>query len=237
MKTLSIIIPAYNEETHIVEMLDELLREDLNNPFSLVEVVVVDDGSEDCTRSVVEDYSLKDNRVRCEWYGENRGKGAAVAHGIKNTEGDYKIFLDADGSTHVDSITEILNNLHKEGADIVIGSRAKSSGGKIFVAQSKDRTKLGGFGKKMIKHVLKMPIEDTQCGCKVFKKEIADELFDDLKVKGWMFDCEVLYKAHKRGYETKELGVAWSDKDNSKVKLSSYPRSFIDLIRIKIFNM
>lgn len=237
MKTLSIIIPAYNEETHIVETLDEILREDKNNPFSLIEIVVIDDGSDDLTRSLVEEYSLRNDKVRCEWYGENRGKGGAVKYGMKKTTGDYKLFLDADGSTHISSVTDLLNDLYNNNSDIIIGSRSILSGGKIVVSQSKDRSKLGGLGKKLIKSILKMPIEDTQCGCKVFKNEVAADLFNDLKIRGWMFDCEVLYKAIKSGYEIKEVGVKWSDQDNSKVKITAYFLSFIDLIRIKISNL
>lgn len=237
MKTLSVIIPAYNEEIYIKETLDEILRDNLNYPFSLIEVVVVDDGSKDDTRSIVEEYSIKNDKVRCEGYGKNKGKGFAVSHGIKKTKGDYKIFLDADGSTHINSVINLLEHLSENDSDIMIGSRSGVFGGEMVVCQPKDRSKLGNIGKKLIKKILRMPINDTQCGCKVFKKDVADVLFSDLKTKSWMFDCEVLYKAYRKEYSIKEFGIIWSNKCNSKVKFMSYFKSFIDLIRIKISNL
>lgn len=235
MKTLSIIIPAYNEETHIVNTLNDLLRGEKENPFSLIEVVVIDDGSSDDTRKIVDEYSLRDDRVRCEGYEKNHGKGHAVSFGMKKTSGDYKIFLDADGSTHIDSVNKILNHANDQDLDIIIGSRSKSSGGIIDVPQSKKRAKLGGLGSNLIKVFLKMPIRDTQCGCKIFKKDIADDLFSNMRSKGWMFDCDLLYRAHKKGINIKEVGVNWSNKKVSKVKAISYPKSFIDLIKIRFY--
>jgi len=237
MKTLSIIIPAYNEENHIINTLDIILKEEKNNPFELLEVVVVDDGSTDDTNNIVEEYSLRDNRVRCIGYGVNKGKGAAVKHGMDNTLGDYKLFLDADSSTHMDSVNDLLTDIYKNEYDILIGSRTKKMGGKIIVRQSKKRSQLGGIGFVLVKKILDMPIMDTQCGCKIFKKNIADDIFSDQKINGWMFDCEALYKAYKKGYIVKEKGVKWSHEGNSKVTLISYFRSFIDLIRIKIYNL
>jgi dolichyl-phosphate beta-glucosyltransferase len=237
MKTLSIIIPAYNEENHIISTLDLILKEEKNNPFDLLEIVVVDDGSTDNTNNVVDEYSLRDERIRCIDYGVNKGKGAAIKYGMENTLGDYKIFLDADGSTHIDSVNDLLIDMFKNEYDILIGSRAKEMGGKILVRQSKKRSQLGGVGVILVKRLLSMPIMDTQCGCKIFKKNIAADIFYDLKIKGWMFDCEILYKASKNGYIIKEKGVKWSHEGDSKVNLISYFKSFIDLIRIKINNL
>jgi hypothetical protein len=156
---------------------------------------------------------------------------------MENTLGDYKIFLDADGSTHIDSVNDLLIDMFKNEYDILIGSRAKEMGGKILIRQSKKRSQLGGVGVILVKRLLSMPIIDTQCGCKIFKKNIAADIFYDLKIKGWMFDCETLYKASKNGYIIKEKGVKWSHEGDSKVNLISYFKSFIDLIRIKINNL
>jgi dolichyl-phosphate beta-glucosyltransferase len=235
MKTLSIIIPAYNEEIHIASTLDEIVREDKNHSFSILEIVVVDDGSTDETKNIVNEYSLKDERVRCEGYQNNIGKGGAVLHGIKKTTGDYKIFLDADGSTHIESVSNLLNDMFKNDYDILVGSRAKWAGGEIIAHQSKKRSQLGNIGVVLVKRLLDMPIKDTQCGCKIFKKEVAEDIFSNLRIKGWMFDCEVLYKAHNKGYKVKEKGVKWSHENNSKVKLTSYIRSFVDLVIIKLY--
>lgn len=236
MKTLSVIIPAYNEETHIEDMLNDFFGK-LSSKFNLLEVIVVDDGSNDKTKDIVEEYAENNNIVKCITYERNKGKGYAVRYGIDNSHGDYKIFLDADGATHIESVNELLNRVYDNDIDICIGSRSGKKGGNIIDNQSKKRSQLGGFGAKLIKKVLKMPIFDTQCGCKVFKGYVADKLFKDLKINGWLFDCEILMKGFKEGFVIKELGVKWSDQDNSKVKLISYPKSFIELIRIKINNM
>jgi len=221
MVKLSIIVPAYNEEKRLGKTLREL-REYLSHEKIYYELIVIDDGSTDSTRIV----ALRDdaflNPIR-----KNRGKGFSVSEGVLMATGDCVLFMDADGSTDINHIKQFMNYCKKY--DVVLASRAM---GDSRVKTSLFKKIAGRASNFLISSVVK-DIKDTQCGFKMFKLKVAIDLFSKLTIDEWGFDVEVLYLAQQKGYSIKEVGVKWINNNRSKVRLSDYPKTLLDIIKIK----
>ena len=228
MMELSVVIPAYNEEQRIlptVKKIHSLLSKQKHD----FEIIVVDDGSTDRTKQVVEELGLAFTRVVRQ--PGNTGKGAAVQRGIMESVKEWILFSDADLSTPIEELGKFLS-LTKE-ADIIIGSR-NLKGSKIQVKQPFLRSSLGKAFPKIVSLILTMPIKDTQCGFKLFHKR-TKHLFSPLLTKGYAFDVEVLYKAMLSGYRIKEVPVIWRNDGRSKGSpLRDSLRMLRDIIRIKL---
>jgi len=117
--TLSVLMPAYNEE----DTIEIVLRKVLSLDVPLKEIVVVDDGSTDRTQQIVEDLAAEDERIRFFSMDRNRGKTAAIARALKEAEGDILIVQDADLEYDPDEISEVIAPIVQGQADVVYGSR------------------------------------------------------------------------------------------------------------------
>jgi dolichyl-phosphate beta-glucosyltransferase len=212
---LSLIIPAYNEESRIASTLGEVdaFLGGLGKPC---EVIVVDDGSSDGTLEIAQAKDGEGSRIRVVTYQPNRGKGYAVRKGVYAARGEYIAFSDADLSAPIDQLAKLFHAL-EQGCDIAIGSRAVK-GAEIPVHQPFYR-EVGGKALNRIIQLLAVPrIRDTQCGFKLFKGSIAREIFSKCFLEGWGFDVEVLYLAQKLGYTVAEVPVKWSHMQGSKIR-------------------
>lgn len=228
---ISIIIPAKNEEKRLAVFLPSLLRYCQGHPRSH-EIIVVSDGSTDTTSETVRQFQKTCPLISLIELPVNMGKGYAVKTGILKAAGQIVLFLDADGSTAPD---EIENNLHyfDEGCDIVIGSRVLSDG--------EDRVK-AKFYRKVIGKIFNFfvwfflfrKIHDTQCGFKMFRRDVAQTVFPRVIIKGFGFDIELLYLAFKMGFRVKEVPVAWEHRDGSKINLVKDSLvMFINILQIR----
>lgn len=238
---LSLIIPAYNEAARLGRRLDYLLSFLSSRPYT-AELIVVSDGSTDGTRRVVEEAFAGIDpsgalRVACLEYVPNMGKGRAVRTGVLASRGNHVAFTDADLSTpieEVDRALTVLVALDDPGSRIVIGSRAVR-GARIGQKQPLYRqlsARLFNFLRDGITGV--HTLRDTQCGLKVFDGPLARAIFALQVVDGFMFDVETVYIAQRMGVVISELGVAWDDDPDSRVRLSSALRLLPDLIRIRM---
>jgi len=222
---LSVVIPCYNEEKIIFSTLEKV-ADFLERKDWEYEIIVVDDGSHDNSKLKIQNSKVK---VKLLENGENRGKGFSVRRGVLEATGDLVLFMDSDNSTGIEEIEKLLPFTDKY--DIVIGSRAKVES-EIMEKQPWLRRFLSKMGNKLIKNILGLEIDDTQCGFKLFKKGIL-EIFHEQKLERWGFDFEILHLADLKNYKIKEVGVRWQNDRTSTVKLTDYLRTLGEVFLVK----
>ena len=211
---ISVIIPAFNEEARIVPALAKVVAYLDSRPFSW-EVVVVDDGSSDGTASLVNRWSRTHEGVRGETI-PHSGKGWAVRHGMLAAEGRYRFMCDADLAMPIEGLGAFIGRMD-EGFDVVIGSR-EIEGARRF-NEPTTRHIMGRMFNWSIRLLAVASFEDTQCGFKGFRGDVADDLFAMQKTKGFGFDVEILYLARKkRELRILEMPIDWYHKSGSKVR-------------------
>lgn len=226
VEDLSIIIPAYNEEKRIIPTLDSLRlyieRSSLN-----IEVIVVDDGSIDNTSGVAEKHGLQNLKViRLE---ENQGKFGAIRCGVEKASKEWVLLYDADGATPIEMLDAFLP--HTSEAQCIIASRAVKEA-VITQSQSAIRTKFGRLGNVVIRKLTGLPFDDTQCGFKLIRSNIAKKATKFMTIDRYAGDIELIYLAQRFGAIVEEVGVEWHDVPVSKVGWMDYPRTLIDLMKI-----
>ncbi len=232
--SVSIIIPAYNEEARLPETLRETAAYFAGRGEAF-DILVVDDGSQDGTVSVVSRFA-SDNpglAVECLSYGGNRGKGYAVRYGMLRAQGQMRLFCDADLATPPSQYEVVLAGMRRKGAAIGIGSRPLRASN-LLVHQPWHREMLGrGFNKAV--RMLAVPgIADTQCGFKVFTAEAAQEVFSRCRLDSFASDSESLYVATRLGYAIAEVPIQWSHKEGSKVHMvRDGLRTLFDLMTVR----
>lgn len=211
IQKISIVLPAYNEAKNIFATVASI-ADYFDAKQVSYEIIVVDDGSNDTTASIVEKIARKNSRVALVQHQKNRGKGAAVKTGVLAANGDIIVFLDSDGSTPVQELKKFFPYI-ENGYDVVIGSRyIKASA--IIIKQPWARIAIGRLGNFIIQLLLLPGIVDTQCGCKMFTRKSARHIFSRQRVEGWGFDMEALAIAKKQGLRIKEVPVSWYDAAN-----------------------
>lgn len=229
---LSIVIPAYNEETRIGHSLKKILFYLERKGYSY-ELIVVDDGSKDETLKVISRIAERDGDIRVLRNKNNCGKGYAVKKGMLNAKGSYILFTDADLSTPISELDKFLQVV-KNGYDIIIGSR-KVSGAQIEVHQSWLREFIGKGFTWLTNIVVTKDISDVTCGFKCFKKAAARAVFSKQKLYDWSFDAEILFLAQKYGYQVKQMPVRWRNDSRTKFSvLRDILPSLLGLAKIRV---
>ncbi|MCS7219910.1 MAG: glycosyltransferase family 2 protein [Anaerolineae bacterium] len=220
---LSIVIPAYNEERRLPRTLERVFAYMKAKPY-VTEVVVVDDGSTDGTASVVERMLPVYPNLRL-IRNDHRGKAYTVRTGVLAARGHYVLFCDADLATPIEEWEKLAAHL-EAGYDIAIGSR--EGAGAVRYDEPWYRHLMGRVFNLIVRIVAVGHFQDTQCGFKAFRYDVAQDLFrrvrlyadDAPRVKGAAvtgFDVELLFLAIKRGYRVKEVPVEWHYGTETKV--------------------
>jgi len=215
-KLLSVIIPAFNEERKIGKTLSRIKNYLTDRNFNY-ELIIVDDCSTDNTPQIVRQMMAEDEHILMLRNGRNRGKGYSIKKGILSANGDYLLYTDADLSMPIeefDKFTEWLD----QGYDIVIGSRV-IKGAEILIPQPTYRIIMGSLFRSVRRLMMLYHIFDTQCGFKCYRREAAFEIFPRQRIKGFTFDVEILYMAHKYNYKIKEVPIRLYNDADSKVHL------------------
>lgn len=232
MPDLSVVIPAYNEESRLPKTLDSIYAF-LSSRSKTFEILVVDDGSHDHTTDMVIEYSKTHPEVRVHSYQPNKGKGHAVRAGMLNAKGDLLLIDDADGSSPIEEV-ERLEDAIARGADIAIGSRAKPDESRKVDALV-HRKFIGNTFNAIVQSLLLPGIYDTQCGFKMFKRDIARDIFGVNKIDGFGFDVEVLYIGKIRGYKIEEVAINWANMEGSKVNvLVDSPKMLLEVMKVAL---
>ena len=230
--TLSIVIPAYNEERRLPATLDATFAWLDDSPYRDGEVLVVDDGSTDATAALVESRTAGESRLRLVRNPGNRGKGYAVRHGMLQAQGDWILFSDADLSAPIEELPKLLTAAHEKGSAVAIGSRALDRS-LIGVHQSQWRELSGIFFNRVMRLITGLPFADTQCGFKLFSRDAARRIFPLQRLDGFSFDVEDLFVAQSLGIATCEVPVRWNNVEGTKVSMAHGIASFLDLLRIR----
>jgi len=228
--SLSIIIPAYNEEKRIGESLKKIL-EYLDAREESCEILIVDDGCRDNTLSIVREV-LGSRNYRILINEKNMGKGASIRRGMLAAKGDMCLFTDADLSTPIEELDKLSEPL-KGDFDVVFGSRAMKES-QLIVRQPFHREMMGRTFNLLVQ-LLHLPgVKDSQCGFKLFTRKAAQAVFKRQKMQGFCFDVEVLVLARKLGFKIKEVPVKWIDSPQSKVNpIKDAMKMFWDLVKLK----
>jgi dolichyl-phosphate beta-glucosyltransferase len=237
---LSIVFPAFNEEKNIrMGALDKISRYLEHQEYSW-EVIIVDDGSFDGTKQLLDDFAAVNKGFRI-IHNPHMGKAATVKTGVLAAKADIILFSDLDQATPIHESEKLLPFI-KHGYDVVIGSRNSKREGAPFLRLLMAR----GF--MFLRGLLLglRGIVDTQCGFKAFTKEAAQNIFNSLKlyekqheVTGSMvtagFDIEVIFLAKKRGYKIKEVPVEWHYVETRRVNpVTDSFQGFMDILRIRL---
>lgn len=212
--TLSIVIPAYNEERRLGTTLDTVVAYLAKEPWSW-EVRVVDDGSADGTVALAERYAAGEPRivVQCE---PHRGKGGAVKAGLLAATGAYRFICDADLSMPITELRQFLPPF-ADAFDVAIGSREGK--GARRVGEPLYRHLMGRLFNGVVQQLALPGIEDSQCGFKMFTAEAVRAIFPLVTIDGWAFDVEVLTIAREHRLRIVEIPIEWHYRNESQVSM------------------
>ncbi|HWY80315.1 MAG TPA: glycosyltransferase family 2 protein [Candidatus Sulfotelmatobacter sp.] len=204
MKKLSIIIPVYNEERTVCELLKKVLS--IKFPVKAVEYLVIDDGSTDNSKITIQKLQYKGIKLLV--HKKNQGKGAAVRTGLKHATGDYIIIQDADLEYNPADIIQLLSKLEKNKKQVVYGTRLK----RLPNFKRDERTPvflIHYFGNKFLSFATSILyfhwVTDMECCYKLVPREALKDM--QLHARGFEFEPEITAKLLKRGYKIAEVSI------------------------------
>ena len=227
--SLSVVVPAYNEEVRLGSTLTDLQTYLGATPWDW-EIRVVDDGSTDRTCAVVEERSACDARIVLQRE-PHRGKGGAVKAGLLAARNAYRFICDADLSMPVAEVARFLPPRLTE-FDVAIGSR--EGHGARRIGEPIVRHLAGRVFNLAVQRLMVPGIDDTQCGFKMFTARAAETIFPRVTVDGWAFDIEVLHIARARGLRIVEVPIEWHYRRESQLSLMRDGIGmFTELLRIR----
>jgi dolichyl-phosphate beta-glucosyltransferase len=230
-RPLSIVIPAYNEESRLPRTLERIGAFLARGGYD-AEVLVVDDGSRDRTSERSRVVAAELPYVKIIRYPTNHGKGFAVRSGVLAATREAVLFTDADLSTPIEEIERFWEP-YDRGADVVIGSRRRSES-RIMVRQPLHRRVIGRAWSVVVSLLGVRGIPDTQCGFKLFRASRTRRIFEALKTPGFAFDVELLIGARARGLRIAEVPVTWIDSPESHVRpVVDSSRMLVELLRMR----
>ncbi|MGG7034730.1 MAG: glycosyltransferase [Flavobacterium sp.] len=232
-----IIIPCYNEQKGL--MIQDFLRFIDANPDTLI--CFVNDGSSDNTQEILENIkNQRPNQVYVLTLEKNSGKAEAVRQGINYCNEKFKHqyigYLDADLATTLEEFIELESHL-KGNTSFAFGSRIMKIGSNI--QRNFSRFLIGRIIATFISRLLELGVYDTQCGAKIFTREISTLIFKKKFISRWLFDVELFYRMklifgrEKALEQMLEIPLKqWIEKGDSKVKFSYGFKLWFDLYEI-----
>ena len=234
MSKLSIVIPCYNEANKIKNNILKVRDYLPTIPITDYEILLVNDGSKDNIVDVAKEIAVEfknPQNFRFISYEQNHGKGYAVKTGLENTIGDYVLFMDADLSVDIEAIAKYWGV--KDEADVWIASR-RHKDADMVVAQGFVRKVVSKCCNILTRLITGLKFEDTQCGFKCFKGDVARKIVQKQTLERWSFDVELLTIAQLNGYTIKDFGVKWENDADSRVSvIDASIRFFKELFYIR----
>ena len=228
---LSVVVPCFNEAARLPLSLEQA-EAYLGLQGPAFELLLVDDGSSDRTPELIREAASKNKHVHAVLLPANRGKGRAVAEGVARSRGGLVLISDADFSAPIQEMPK-LEAAIAAGADVAIGSRAKR--GAREVDQPLHRRLMGKSFNLLVQGLLLPGIWDTQCGFKLFRGDVARELFGRLRTNGFAYDVEILVLARRSGYRISEVPVRWINSSTTRVQTVRHSREMLsDVLQIRL---
>ncbi len=227
---LSIIIPAHNEESRLPRTLGQVFAF-LTSQSYTCEVLVIENASTDHTFDIAQGLASEHKELRV-LHDTQRGKGRAVQRGMLEARGEYRFICDADLSMPIAEMNKFLPPALTD-FDIAIASR--EAAGAVRYHEPGYRHWGGRLINFAIQALILPGLNDTQCGFKCFRADVADKLFRLQTIPGWAFDIEILYLARRNGYRIKEIPIDWYFDADSKVNaVVDALRMIQDILRIHL---
>lgn len=227
---LAVVVPAYNEEERIAANLEKLVDYLAAQPYTW-EIVVADDGSTDRTASIAAGVSERWPSIRVVRL-PHGGKGSAVRAGMLATDAEWRFLCDADLSMPPEQLDRFLPGGVPPTDEIVIGSR--EAPGARRIGEPANRHVKGRAFTMAVWLLAFRGIEDTQCGFKLFRGDVADTIFKRQRLDGFGFDVEVLFMAKKMGVSIREQAIDWYYREGSSMTLLKGIGGFMDIARVRL---
>ena len=229
---LSVVIPAYNEESRLVPTLAAIHTYLETRDYSS-EMIVVSDGSTDDTARFTQEWEPAGCSLTVIDRKENRGKGYTVREGASRARGELILFSDADHSTPIEEVEKLLP-FFRDGYDLVIGSRNLRES-ELEIHQPFYRELMGRVFNGLVRAMTVRGIRDTQCGFKGFTRGAMEKIAPLCLIDGFSFDVEMLFLARKLGLRIKEVPVRWLNAPGSSISpIRDSVRMFADVCRIRV---
>jgi len=204
---LSIIIPAHNEERRLPKTLQEYGRFFSDRFGKEVELIVVAGHCSDDTVAIARKAAESFSQIKVVVEPRRIGKGGAVASGMQLATGNFVGFIDADGATPAETFNQLLQNIGDNGC--IIGSRW-IEGAVVSPMQPRMRRLASRVLNKVVVHGLfDLSVHDSQCGAKLFRRDVLEKILPDLREPGWAFDIELLCRIKWLGYSIREFPIEW----------------------------
>jgi glycosyltransferase involved in cell wall biosynthesis len=230
---LSIVIPAHNEEHRLPPMLEAYAGYFSRKYGNEVELIVVPNFCSDRTAEVARSIGLRYPQVKVVEEPKRVGKGGAVMLGAKNAAGNLVGFVDADGATPPEAFDELV---HKIGLDGCIIASRWMTGSDVSPKQPFSRRVTSRCFNLMVRGLFGLKLTDTQCGAKLFKREVIQPVLHNLGVTSWAFDVDMLFQTKRLGYSVREIPTVWHDVAGSKIEIGrSSVNMVVALIRLRMF--
>ena len=227
---LSIVIPAHNEARRLPVTLEQVFSFLDTQPYES-EVLVVENGSRDGTYALASSFVGAHKNLHVLQLAES-GKGRAVQAGMLAARGEYRFFADADFSMPVSEVTRFIPPALPD-MDIAIASR--ETPGAVRYGEPGYRHLVGRVFNMFVRVMALPHLQDSQCGFKCFRGEVAEALFPLQTLSGWSFDVELLFIARQKGYRIVEIPIAWYFNPDSKVKVvRDSAQMGLDLLNIRL---
>lgn len=225
---MSLVIPTYNQRARAVRSAGEALEFLRTTVDPAAEVLVVDDGSRADQAPLATEVPADVVLLR---HAVNTGKGAAVRTGVLAARGECVIFTDSDLPFSLDPVPTTLAWL-RAGADIVIGDRLHPDS-ECHVDVTPLRQLSSAIFTFMVRRVVGLEFDDTQCGYKGYRTPVARRLFEPLEVTSFAFDVEILARAVRSGHTIRRQPLRLVHNEDSSVRLSRHaPQMLMDMARI-----
>jgi len=229
---LSIVVPAYNEEARLAQMLGVYLPYFGERYGEDFEIIVSVNGSVDRTEEIARGFRERHGQLRVIVDPGPIGKGGAIMAGGRVARGEKIGFVDADGSTPPEAFDELVRNIGDAG--VIIASRWLP-GARVSPRQPWKRRAASRVFNGLVRVLFKLRITDTQCGAKLMTAEAWRAIVPHIGLTRWAFDVDMLFQTRRAHYRIVEIPTTWRDVAGSKIRIVRVSaQMFLAIVRLRM---
>jgi glycosyltransferase involved in cell wall biosynthesis len=228
--SISIILPVFNEERVIRRCIERLLSYCKEKTWDF-EIIFVEDGCTDNTPSIVNKYALNESCVKMMNLPTRLGKGGSIISAVLHCQlKEYVAYMDSDLAADPSELERLLEYI--KDYDVILGSRILREN-LSPVQRPLHRSFFSHMYSRIFRALFRIPIQDPQCGLKLFRRDIITKLFSEITILGFAFDSDLIVKAYTQGLRVKEVPINWIHGNFSTVSVLNEIESMgLDLLSI-----